>query len=272
MAENKKSFILYADLLSVVKKLVLKDREDNTNHAGELFLHILEYVNDNEPVPINFIVDMAFEPIKISLKRDLKKYECYIEKQRLNGSKGGRPRKEDEEITKKATESQPFLEEAKKADSDSVSDSVNVNDINNKKILLSEVSPSDAKNLGLNESYLKVTQAFHKLFTEYSVKITGKQSNRLEKAKLTNWYETTRLTIEADKNTIDELRDVYNFLKFSSNDFWISTISSVQGIRKNFDKLLVDAKKEKGKVAPKEKEKTTYKGILSSVNRNPQNK
>lgn len=98
MAENKKSFILYADLLSVVKKLVLKDREDNTNYAGELFLHILEYVNDNEPVPINFIVDMAFEPIKISLKRDLKKYECYKAKQSLNGSKGGRP--EEDRVSK----------------------------------------------------------------------------------------------------------------------------------------------------------------------------
>ena len=116
MAKDKKSFILYSDLLSVVKKLVLNDRKNNTNYSGELFLHILEYVNDNDPIPIDFIVDMAFEPIKLSLKRDLMKYESYIEKQKVNGAKGGRPKKT--EIT------QPFLEKPKKADSVNVSDSV----------------------------------------------------------------------------------------------------------------------------------------------------
>lgn len=121
MAQGKTSFILYTDLLSVIKKIVLKDREDKTNNSGELFLHILEYVNDNDPIPINFIVDMVFEPIKTTLKRDLKKFEFYIDKQRENGAKGGRPKKAIEtQIT------QPFISEPKKADSvtDSVSDTV----------------------------------------------------------------------------------------------------------------------------------------------------
>ena len=39
MAEGKKSFVLYVDLIHSIRKLVLKDREDNTNNAGELFLH-----------------------------------------------------------------------------------------------------------------------------------------------------------------------------------------------------------------------------------------
>jgi len=125
MASDKTSFILYSDLISVVKKIVLKDREDNTNNSGELFLHILEYVNDNEPIPVNFIVEMVFEPIKLTLKRDLKKFEFYIEKQKTNGAKGGRPKKATETLI-----TQPFISEPKKADSvsDIVSESVNVND------------------------------------------------------------------------------------------------------------------------------------------------
>lgn len=75
MAEDKKGFILYADLLGIVEKFILKDRKDGTNYAGELFYHILLYVNDKNPIPINFIIDMAFEPIKHQLKRDLRKYE-----------------------------------------------------------------------------------------------------------------------------------------------------------------------------------------------------
>lgn len=80
MAENKNGFVLYRDLISVVKKLVLKDRENKTNYGGELFLLILEYVNDENPVPIDFILEMTFEPIKAQLKRDLKKYETKINK------------------------------------------------------------------------------------------------------------------------------------------------------------------------------------------------
>ncbi len=119
MAENKKSFILYTDLIHVVRKLVLKDRENKTNYAGELFLHILEYVNDTDPIPINFIVEMAFEPIKQTLKRDLMKYKIYIEKQRENGRRGGRPKKTKKPNPLSGNPSQP-----KKADSDNV----NVND------------------------------------------------------------------------------------------------------------------------------------------------
>jgi hypothetical protein len=64
---------------------------------------------------------MCFIPIKQSLKRDLKKYETYIEKQSVNGKKGGRPKNPTlSEIT------QPFIEKPKKADSVSVSDNVSV--------------------------------------------------------------------------------------------------------------------------------------------------
>lgn len=67
MAENKKSFILYADLLNVVNKLP-KEK------AGELFVHILKYVNDMNPETDDLVINIAFEPIKLQLKRDLKKW------------------------------------------------------------------------------------------------------------------------------------------------------------------------------------------------------
>ena len=131
MAENKKSFILYTDLIHVVRKLVLKDRENNTNYAGELFLHILEYVNDTGPIPINFIVEMAFAPIKQTLKRDLIKYKIYIEKQRENGRRGGRPKKAKKPNPLSVNPTQP-----KKA----VSDSDNVNDITKRKEIKEKVA------------------------------------------------------------------------------------------------------------------------------------
>lgn len=164
MAQGKTSFILYTDLLSVIKKIVLKDREDKTNNGGELFLHILEYVNDNDPIPINFIVDMVFEPIKTTLKRDLKKFEFYIDKQRENGAKGGRPKKAIEtQIT------QPFIPEPKKADSVTVTDSVSVTESDNEK----SISNSSFKNTLLkNESWkIKIADEFKISIDEVELKL-----------------------------------------------------------------------------------------------------
>lgn len=87
MAENKKSFILYADL----KHTLVKVPDDV---AGRLFKLILEYVNDNNPTIENdLLLEVLFEPIKQTLKRDLLRYEEFRNKQSENGKKGGRPLK-----------------------------------------------------------------------------------------------------------------------------------------------------------------------------------
>jgi hypothetical protein len=68
MAENKKSFILYCDLINTINKLP-------DDKAGKLFKIILSYVNDENPTIDDILVDIAFEPIKLQLKRDLKKWD-----------------------------------------------------------------------------------------------------------------------------------------------------------------------------------------------------
>ena len=86
MAENKKSFLVYADLVNVVRKMKKED-------AGELFLHMLEYVNDTNPATENPIVDLTFEPIKQQMKRDLKKWEKQQEQRVEAGKKSAETRK-----------------------------------------------------------------------------------------------------------------------------------------------------------------------------------
>lgn len=123
MAENKKSFVLYCDLLHTVGHLT-------DEQAGKLFKHILSYVNDKDPQTEDVIINLAFEPIKQQLKRDLKKWVGYIKKQRDNGKKGGRP-----PVIEETQKTQAFSDKPKKADSVtvdvnvSVDDTVNVNDI-----------------------------------------------------------------------------------------------------------------------------------------------
>ena len=127
MAKDKKGFILYADLLKVCEKLILKDRENKTNYTGELFYAILLYVNDlEELIDIDFIVELAFEPIKQQLKRDLKKWESRAEQSRKNGLKGGRPKTQQNQT--KPTGFFNNLTEPKKPVNVNVNDNVNVKD------------------------------------------------------------------------------------------------------------------------------------------------
>lgn len=109
MAENKKSFLLYCDLIHTVEQLT-------DEQAGDLFKHILRYVNDQEPQTDNVITRIAFEPIKQSLKRDLQKYEDIRKRNQDNARKRW-----------DATASDRIPKHTKNADSDSVSDSVSVN-------------------------------------------------------------------------------------------------------------------------------------------------
>lgn len=68
MAENKKGFVLYADQISIINMLP-------NEKAGILFKHIFSYVNDENPISDDPLINLAFEPIKLQLKRDLQKWE-----------------------------------------------------------------------------------------------------------------------------------------------------------------------------------------------------
>lgn len=86
MAENKKSFLLYADIIHTIRKMP-------DDKSGQLFKTILAYVNDENPEVNDLVIDLVFEPIKQQLKRDLKRWEDFKAKQAINGAKGGRPKK-----------------------------------------------------------------------------------------------------------------------------------------------------------------------------------
>lgn len=81
MAKDKKSFLVYCDLIHTVKKMRKED-------VGELFIHLLEYTNDLNPETENPIVDIVFEPIKQQLKRDLSSYKETISERSLSGRIG----------------------------------------------------------------------------------------------------------------------------------------------------------------------------------------
>jgi hypothetical protein len=77
MAKDKKSFVLYCDIIHTIEQLT-------DEQAGHLFKHVLYYVNDLNPDTENVITKIAFEPIKQQLKRDLVRYEKIRERNSLS--------------------------------------------------------------------------------------------------------------------------------------------------------------------------------------------
>lgn len=140
MATGKKGFVLYADLIYTVSKLP-------SDKAGDLFKHILSYVNDENPITDDILIQIAFEPIKQQLKRDLDKWEQEKETKSKSGQLGNLKRWHndiykkviDEKITLKegiklsqsvAKDRTPIKEVAEIAVKDKVKENVKVIEIN----------------------------------------------------------------------------------------------------------------------------------------------
>lgn len=103
-------------MISLVEKLP-------DEKAGQLMKIIFQYVNDKNPVVDDLILQIAFEPIKMQLKRDLLQWTDFITKQTLNGKKGGRPPEKDNPKNPSL-----ILDNPKNPTNVTVKDKVNVND------------------------------------------------------------------------------------------------------------------------------------------------
>jgi hypothetical protein len=117
MAENKKSFVLYADQRGIFDKL-------NDEQSGKLIKHIFAYVNDEEPEG-DFVTELAFESIMRQLKRDLTKWG----ETREGRSKAGKASAEARRLRKEqeATNSTNVKSVQQTSTNPTVNDNVTVN-------------------------------------------------------------------------------------------------------------------------------------------------
>jgi hypothetical protein len=113
MAEGKKSFILYCDLIHEVDHLTDEEK-------GRLFQHLLEYVNDMNPVMDDRVILGSWKHIQRQLKRDLEKYEGIKDKRSLAGQASAEKRKQ------KATKSTSVESVEHRSTNPTVNDTVTV--------------------------------------------------------------------------------------------------------------------------------------------------
>jgi hypothetical protein len=143
MAENKKSFILYADLIKSIDHLTNEEK-------GILFNHLLEYVNDKNPILEDRLILTAWKPIEQQLKRDLKDWEVTIGKRSEAGKASAEAKKLVKLIQQTSTKSTSVesVQHTSTKSTDNVNVNVNVNVINNKEVLFNRFWDLYSKKVG----------------------------------------------------------------------------------------------------------------------------
>jgi hypothetical protein len=122
MAEGKKSFLIYADTIKNIDHLTNEEK-------GVLFQHLLEYVNDMNPILEDRLILTAWKPLETHLKRDLKKWTDKAPERSEKARKAGLASAESRKL--KATKSNSLVENELKPTKSTVNVNVSVNDINN---------------------------------------------------------------------------------------------------------------------------------------------
>ena len=128
MKTERKSFVIHIDSLDVL--------DDLTNDQKAQLLDAIRAYHLGHEIELTGLMRAIFKPFENQFKRDNEKYLSIVQRNKENGSKGGRPKEEE---PKKPTGLSGLPKEPKKADSDkdndndSDSDSVNDNVNDNKK-------------------------------------------------------------------------------------------------------------------------------------------
>jgi len=180
MAENKKSFIAYADWKGMFEALP-------DEIAGKLIKHVFAYVNDENPITDNFIINALFEQIKSTLKRDLVKWESQREQRSLAGKISAERR------STKSNERSTTVNETVRNPTVSVNVSVNDNDTVNDKMIYKTIN------------HLSITFSdFEKLKKEFNEKdildCFDRIENYKENTKYTSLFLTSKQWLQKQKN------------------------------------------------------------------------
>ena len=183
---KRESFVIRRSFYEPLKDLALEEK-------GVLFDAICNYaLDETAPEGLSPSLRIAFSFISSNIDRDAEKYQSVIDRNRLNGSKGGRPPKNPEE-PKQPSGFFGNPEEPKKPDS--VSDSVSVSVSEKKKKTKVFIPPSLKEVIeffllkGSDENTAK------KAFDHYDIadwkNTNGKPVGSWKQTMLTNWINSS---------------------------------------------------------------------------------
>ena len=137
----------------------------------------------------------------------------------------------------------------------------------NKNILLSAVEENSIQES--EKRFYEIATSFQDMLIE---KFTSQKLScrNIENAKYVNWINDIRLMLETDKRSVDDIRQIWNFLKketIGEDDFaWFLNIQSMSKLRVQFEKVLNKAKiSQNGTIT--RKQQATNSGIQDEIRR-----
>jgi len=211
MAEDKKGFILYADLIHTVKHLT-------NDQAGDLFKHVLSYVNDENPVSDNPITTISFEPIKQQLKRDLEKWGTTREGRSKAGKASAEAKrlKKERELTN-STNSTNVKSVQQTSTNPTVSDNVNVN-VN-----------VNVKDKVINNKPLKVFKDDIHFLYDSILPLFPTTTQPKNQKEVDSWKDELRKLVEIDKIDTASIEHVIKSVR--SDPFWSKNFLTLKKLR-----------------------------------------
>ena len=208
MAENKKSFLIYSDTINNISHLTNEEK-------GLLFQHLLEYVNDLNPLLEDRLILTAWKPIETHLKRDLKKWSDKSQDRSDKARKAGLASAKAREL--KATKSNLLVENELKATKSTVNDSVNVNDN-----VIVEEKPSTS-------DLIKTTQQIKEIEVIYNTFI-----NEIKEGYHSQWAESSYMSLKIKKGSLTPLLKDFKHQLIKMNKLHKNTLE----VRQHFDNWL----------------------------------
>lgn len=249
MAEDKKSFLLYTDLIHTVNKMP-------NDKAGELFKHILSYVNDLNPETEDLIIQLTFEPIKQQLKRDLLKYkESIIDKS--NAGKLGNLKRWHKDLYDKVINNKLELDKALNiAESRKVSHTDNV-----QSQPIAEIAVNDNVNVNVNVNDINnISSSTKNEFSQEVIQTFNSVVGYFETTPETETKKNKWLDCIDKLNRIDGLsfNEIIQIVKFGKEDeFWNSNFLSLLKLRNKNKEDIYYWNVFKSKMKPKQESSVT---------------
>ena len=177
---SKKSFILHLDSLDVIDEL-------NDQQIAELFKAIIDFQKTGK-TNLKGLMKVVFIPFKNQFLRDQNKYDTKCETNRINGSKGGRPKKSKDnpdkpKITQRLNNKPKKPYNDSDSDNDSKNDSVSDNKKDNDNVNKQEILKMTGKSIEeVLQSDFSIEDK-HKILTIRMMRVSNYNLNDKEKYK-----------------------------------------------------------------------------------------
>lgn len=213
---------------------------ENERHLNEFLAAVIAYYRQKNPVFKTKIVKKYFQSYRKTMD--------FVMAAKKSGEKGGRKRVDNQDYKEQTLKGslegsvkEPLNEPLNLKDNIKRIKDNSIRD--NSKTTFSEINISHVEEK--NKPYFEQAKAFYSLILENQKKIDSPGAKKIEKNPAKKWIDQIRLMVEVDEITVDQMRQVWNFL--SKNDFWNKTCQSPENLRKNFSQMYNQSKRSNGK-------------------------